>query len=64
MKTNVSRTILIVALTMVIFTFILIMVSDNKLSYALMAVIGAVDATLVGIIADIKKLEKGEKEGK
>ena len=63
MKTNVSRTILIVALTMVIFTFILIMVSDNKLSYALMAVIGAVDATLVGMIADVKKLEKGGKEG-
>jgi hypothetical protein len=64
MKTNTSRTILIVALTMVIFTIILIGVSDNRLSYALMTVIGAVDATLVGIIADVKKLEKGEKEGK
>lgn len=64
MKTNTSRTILIVTLTMVIFTIILIGISDNRLSYALMAVIGAVDATLVGIIADVKKLEKGGKEGK
>lgn len=64
MKANTSRTILIIALTMVIFTIILISISDNKLSYALMAVIGAVDATLVGVIADVKKLEKGDKEGK
>lgn len=64
MKTNISRTVLIITLTMIIFTLILIGISDNKLSYALMAVIGAVDASLVGVISDVKKLEKGGKEGK